>query len=314
MEKILLTGGFGYIGSKFIEKFHNKYKIICFDTSFYEFDSEIHHLTSKYVNADIRNLNSELLKDIDYVVHMAELCNDPLSDFDPSLTKEINIDATSRFLDLCNSSNIKKFIYMSSCSVYGFSEEDYVNEKSKVNGLTAYANAKIQNELKLIQSKNNFETIIFRNATAFGFSKNIRLDIVLNDLVYESIKKNSITLLSDGTPIRPMVHISDICNLIDIFIESKENYDKNIFNIGAIDSNFTIKELALNVAEILNISNVSFGNSSPDHRSYKVNFEKLNNEFPFYDFEFDIKKGISELANEFKKVKFIIMEKEFNQY
>ena len=303
MNNLLLTGGFGYIGSKFIEKYHKKYNITCFDTSYYDANEQTVNQVKKSIYGDIRNLTPDLLNGVDYVVHMAELCNDPLSDFDPSLTKEINIDATSRFLKLCEESNIKKFIYMSSCSVYGFSEEDFVDENSKVHGLTEYANAKIQNENKLIKGKNNFETVIFRNATAYGVSKNIRLDIVLNDLVFEAINSGSITLLSDGSPIRPLVHIADICNLIDQVIESNKNLDKAILNIGEIDSNYTIKELALTVAKVLGIDKVSIGESSPDHRSYRVNFEKLSQHFPDYNFEFNIEKGINEFADEYIKGK-----------
>lgn len=301
MINLLLTGGNGYIGSKFIEKFNNKYNITCFDTSYYGANDNLENIVFNTIKSDIRNFDSQLLDNIDYVVHMAELCNDPLSEFNPSLTQEINVDATKNFLNLCNNSGVKKFIYMSSCSVYGFSDESYVDENSNVHGLTAYADAKIKNENNMIDMDNKFETIIFRNATAYGVSKNIRLDIVLNDLVYEAVTKNSITLLSDGSPIRPLVHISDICNLIDLVINAEMPLDKNIFNIGEIGSNYTIKELAYTVAKMLKINEVSIGNTSPDQRSYRVNFEKLKSFFPNYQFEFDIEKGINELAEEYKK-------------
>ena len=230
---------------------------------------------------------------------MGELSNDPLGDLDINLTEDINHVATKNLLSIADKTTVKKFIYMSSASVYGFSDS-VMNEGSSLNPLTAYSKAKVKNE-NFIKSNNfSFETIILRNSTAFGYSDNLRLDLVVNDLTYGGITNKEINLLSDGTPRRPIVHIHDICSIIDLILKDKRNLDKEIFNIGSNDMNFSIKEIAERVGESLNLSKITFGDQDSDQRSYGLDFEKLNTYFPNYKIKYNLKDGIFDLIENLK--------------
>jgi len=296
MQKILVTGGLGYIGSYFIDSYKDKFQIHVIDTNYFQNNiNDLDNITYK----DVRQIEKKDLKDIEVIIHMAELSNDPLGDLNKNITKKINNDGTINLLKLADKSNVKKFIYMSSASVYGFSDE-IMNETSEVSPLTEYSRAKVVNESYIINNEFSFETIILRNSTAFGFSSNLRLDLVVNDLTYNGYFKKSINLLSDGTPKRPIVHIHDICKIIYECILDSRNLDKQIFNVGSEDMNFSIKEIALTVGKILNINDINFGQKDADQRSYQLNFEKLNDYFPNFIISYDLENGIKDLVLNFK--------------
>lgn len=218
MKKILLIGGLGYIGTYFYKHLETKYNIKIYDTNF--FRQKIEDLENTIIK-DIRQISLKDLQDIDFIVHMGELSNDPLGELNRNITHQINHLATARLLELAKKSSIKKFIYMSSASVYGFSQE-IMNEKSKINPLTEYSKAKARNEEYLLNNNFPFESIILRNATAFGFSPNLRLDLVVNDFTFNGYTNREINLISDGKPKRPIVHIHDITKIIELIIEEKE--------------------------------------------------------------------------------------------
>jgi len=322
MEKLLLTGGLGYIGSKFLEKFSNYYEITILDTNFFFIEG---YKDKNFIRTDIRNLKKEQISKFDYVVHMSELSNDPLGKLNPGVTKDINHNGTKLLLNLCNNTNIKKFIYMSSASVYGYTEEES-HEDSKINPLTDYAKSKVLNENYIVNHNFDFQTIILRNSTAFGFSKNMRLDLVINDLVFSGIRDNKLNIISDGTPKRPFVHISDICNFIHKFIQEEKNFDNEIFNIGSKNLNLSIRDVAKKVADHLNIEDLTFGAKDVDQRSYYLNFNKLTKTFNDFDFDFDLDTGIRDLVdnlNDYKlseneirieKINKLINEKRIDNY
>ena len=228
---------------------------------------------------------------------MSELSNDPMGELEPRITREINIDGTKKLISSANNSNISKFIYMSSCSVYGFNES-FADENSNPNPLTEYAKAKIENERNLLSNQGNYEIKILRNATAFGFSPNHRLDLVVNDLVYSALKKNKIEVLSDGSPIRPLVHIKDICKVISYLID-KDDKQTILFNLGSNKMNFSIKSIAQTVAKLTNIDNISFGSPSSDKRSYKVDFSYFENLFPKIKLDYNLDRGVIDLIDNY---------------
>ncbi|MDC3009330.1 SDR family oxidoreductase, partial [bacterium] len=277
-KNILITGAFGYIGSTFINEYFEKYNIFTLDTNYFGISDNLKSKTIKNLIKDIRDVSEADLKEVDIVVHMSELSNDPMGELQPNITKEINVYGTNQLISAANNSNISKFIYMSSCSVYGFNES-FANENTGVNPLTEYAKSKVENEENLLNNHGKFEVKILRNATAFGFSPNHRLDLVVNDLVYSALKNSKIEVLSDGSPIRPIVHIKDICKIISHLIEEEEKGDV-LFNVGGNNLNYSIKEIALAVSRITKINNVSFGQPSNDKRSYKVDFTLFENLFP----------------------------------
>ena len=296
MQNLLITGGLGYIGSKFIENFSNLYNIFVLDTCLYEEKN-----TEKYnlINKDIRELNPDDIKNIDFVVHMAELSNDPLGELSDGLTEEINHVATKNLLEICNLASVKKFIYMSSCAVYG-KNDNLVNELSELSPLTNYSKSKVANERYIKANDFNFEIIIFRNATVFGYSKNHRLDLVINELCYEAYANSEINLLSDGTPKRPFIHVLDLVNIINEFLISNKNYHKEIFNVGSNELNFSIKEVALAIGDQIKTEKITFGEKDEDQRSYFVDFTKLNDTLSGYKMQFDLKSGIKDLLKNYE--------------
>ena len=296
MNKVLVTGGLGYIGSYFVDSFQNKYDIKIYDSNFFSRNSEN---KGNIIYKDIRNISLEDLKDIEAIVHMAELSNDPLGDLNKEVTRKINHEGTMRLLEIANRSNVKKVIYMSSASVYGFSN-DIVSELSTTNPLTEYAKAKVNNENFILDNEFSFQTIILRNSTAFGYSKNLRLDLVVNDLTFDGFFNKKIKLLSDGTPKRPLVHIHDICKLIDLILIDTRNLDKEIINVGSDNLNFSIKEVAEVIGNILNLDDIVFEKDA-DQRSYQLTFDKLKYLFPNFQINFSIKQGVEDLIKNFEK-------------
>lgn len=293
MKKILLIGGLGYIGTYFYKNLEKKYDIKIYDTNF--FKQKIEDLENTIIK-DIRQISLKDLQGIDFIVHMGELSNDPLGELNRNITHQINHLATARLLELSKKSSIKKFIYMSSASVYGFSQK-IMNEKSEINPLTEYSKAKARNEEYLLNNNFPFESIILRNATAFGFSPNLRLDLVVNDFTFNGYTNREINLISDGKPKRPIVHIHDITKIIELIIEEKRNFDKQIFNVGENTMNYSIKDIAQKVGNILNLESIKFGKSDQDQRSYIVNFDKLKNCFPEFEFKYNLTYGIQDLIN-----------------
>jgi len=297
MKNILLTGGLGYIGSKFFELYSNVYNITILDKNYFgNYLKNVNNLIVK----DIRDLTLEDLSGLDAVVHMAELSNDPLGELEPNLTNDINHISTVNLLNLCNKAQVKKFIYMSSCSVYGFNEE-IVNEDSNTNPLTSYSKAKVLNEDYILNNEFDFEISILRNATVFGYSPNLRLDLVINDLTYGAFHDKKIILLSDGTPVRPFVHVEDLSRLISFLLGNKNPYQKEVINVGSNSMNFSIKQLAEFLSDYLKIDDVIFGKADPDQRSYKVSFEKIENLFPSFQISHNLNSGIIDLIENFKK-------------
>ena len=300
MKKLLLIGGYGFIGTYFLEKYAKKYEIKVIDTNFFGFENKNN---IEFIKKDIRHIEKIDLENVDIIVHMGELSNDPLGDLNKKITNEINHNGTKKLLKHANNTKVRKFIYMSSASVYGFSRE-IMDEESKVNPLTEYSKAKVNNENFILNNEFTFETIILRNSTAFGFSKNLRLDLVVNDLTYLGFFENKINLLSDGTPKRPIVHIADICKVIDLIINNEYALDKEIFNVGDNSMNFSIRQIAEVVANLLKIDDIKFGEKDSDQRSYELSFKKLNKYFQSFEIEFTLEEGVKDLIHNFKTYKF----------
>jgi len=301
-KKILLTGGSGYIGSSFINLFSDEFSILSIDTNYYSTPEIVVNSSVINVNKDIRDISEKDLEGIDYIVHMAELSNDPLGEYNPNLTKSINIDATKDIINLAKNSNIKKFIYMSSCSVYGFTDDLILNEDSDTNPLTEYAKAKVANERYLLENDYDFEIKILRNATAFGFSPNTRLDLVVNDLSFSAINTSKIEVHSDGTPKRPLVHVEDICRVIYELIVSDESHVL-LVNVGSDHMNYSVKEIAQKISEITDVKNLSFGEKDNDQRSYMVDFSKLKKVLPSFEFKHDLESGAIDLIENIQQIK-----------
>ena len=300
MKKILLTGGLGYIGSYFVNNFSDVFEFEVLDTNYFQYKYKENQLFESTKIKDIRKILKEDINNVDFIVHMGELSNDPLGDLNKELTNSINYFGTKSLLELANNSNVKKFIYMSSASVYGFSQE-IMQETSQLNPLTEYSKTKVKNEEYILDNEFSFKTTILRNSTAFGFSNNLRLDLVVNDLTYGAYVNREINLLSDGTPKRPIIHIADICTAIEMILNDERNMDREIFNVGSDTMNFSIKEIAEIIGDRLKLDTITFGQHDADQRSYELDFSKLNEYYPSYNIEFNLHKGIDDLIYNFKK-------------
>lgn len=305
--RVLLTGCDGYLGSLLTpELIRQSHEVIGLDTGFYK-DSALYRngaISPLTLVKDIRQAEASDFKGIDAVVHMAELSNDPTGQLAPHITHEINHKGSILLAELAQKAGVQRFVYMSSCSVYGVADRDFVDEQSPVNPQTAYAECKVlvERDLKKMAAR-GFSPTFLRNATAYGASPRMRFDIVLNNLAGLAWTTHEIKMTSDGTPWRPLVHGLDIARAIINILEAPTDAIHNeIFNVGDSNHNYRVKEVAQIVAEIFPDCEVSFGAASADNRSYRVSFEKIRKHLPKFKCAWDARRGAQQLYDLFRKV------------
>ncbi len=298
--RVLITGTEGYLGSLLppllIERGH---EIIGVDTGFYKVGWLYNgtQVTAKTLNKDIRHITSDDLQGIEAIVHMAELSNDPTGQLAPNITYKINHEGSVRLAQMAKKAGVRRFVYMSSCSVYGVATEGDVTEESPVNPQTAYAECKtlVERDLKPM-ADDDFSPTFMRNATAFGASPRMRFDIVLNNLAGLAWTTKKIAMTSDGTPWRPLVHALDIGKAIACALEAPRDIVHNqIFNVGDTANNYRVKEIAEIIADVFKGCALSFGDSGADNRSYRVSFEKINTSLPGFKCDWNAQRGAQQL-------------------
>lgn len=305
--KVLVTGTEGYLGCLFapllLERGH---EVTAVDTGFYKSGWLYNgtELTAKTLNKDIRNITLEDLQGIDAVVHMAELSNDPTGQLSPNITYDINHKGSVRLAELAKQAGVRRFVYMSSCSVYGVATEGDVTEESPINPQTAYAECKALVERDVTpMADDSFSPTFMRNATAFGASPRMRFDIVLNNLAGLAWTTKEIKMTSDGTPWRPLVHALDIAKALICVLEAPRDVVHNqIFNVGDTANNYRVKEIAEIVAESFPGCQLSFGSQGADNRSYRVSFEKINTQLPGFKCDWDARRGAEQLYKVFSQI------------
>jgi len=305
--KILVTGTEGYLGSLLppllIERGH---EVIGVDTGYYKVGWLYNgtEVTAKTLNKDIRNITAEDLQGVEAIVHMAELSNDPTGQLSPTITYDINHKGSVRLAKLAKEAGVRRFVYMSSCSVYGVATEGDVTEESSVNPQTAYAECKTLVERDVTPlADDDFSPTFMRNATAFGASPRMRFDIVLNNLAGLAWTTKEIKMTSDGTPWRPLVHALDICKAIVCAVEAPRDIVHNqIFNVGDTTNNYRVKEIAQIIADTFTGCKLSFGDSGADNRSYRVSFEKINTILPGFKCDWNAQRGAQQLFDLFSQI------------
>ncbi|MBW4445680.1 MAG: SDR family oxidoreductase [Spirirestis rafaelensis WJT71-NPBG6] len=305
--KILVTGTEGYLGSLLppllIERGH---EVIGVDTGYYKVGWLYNgtEVTAKTLNKDIRNITAEDLQGVEAMVHMAELSNDPTGQLSPTITYDINHKGSVRLAKLAKEAGVRRFVYMSSCSVYGVATEGDVTEESSVNPQTAYAECKTLVERDVTPlADDDFSPTFMRNATAFGASPRMRFDIVLNNLAGLAWTTKEIKMTSDGTPWRPLVHALDICKAIVCTVEApRDIVHKQIFNVGDTTNNYRVKEIAEIIADTFKGCKLSFGDSGADNRSYRVSFEKINTILPGFKCDWNAQRGAQQLFDLFTQI------------
>ena len=309
---ILVTGTDGYIGSVLVPILTRAgHSVTGLDTGYYrdgwlysrpKFDSE----SPRTIVKDLRLVDAGDLKGIDAIVHMAELSNDPLGENKPEITNEINHVGSIRLASLAKQEGIERFVYTSSCSVYGVSDAEFVDETSTTNPQTAYARCKVLVEQDVAAlADQSFSPVFLRNATAYGASPRMRFDIVLNNLMGLAWTTKEIAMISDGSPWRPLVHVQDICGAILCALEApSEAVAGEVFNVGSTKENYKVREVAEIVAETVPGCKVSLGPSGGDNRSYRVNFDKIDRNLPGFKCSWNLRDGAQELKSVFEQIDF----------
>ena len=316
--KIFITGNLGYVGSvltQYLKKSIPDIKIIGYDAGFYshsltniDFMPE-HGISAQYFG-DIRDIEQSMLQDIDAVIHLAGISNDPIGKEFENVTGKINRDASIRLVKMAIKEKVKNFVFASSCSMYGNSNEGSRKENDITNPLTAYARSKIgvEEDLKNLDLDNLIFTSL-RFATACGWSDRLRLDLVLNDFVACAITSGEITVLSDGTPWRPLIDVEDMCRAINWAMIRKKNNggDYLLINAGKNSNNYQVKQIANAVAELVPGTNISINkNAPPDKRSYRVDFSMYEKLAPDFQPSVSLHESISRLKNGLLRINFNI--------
>jgi nucleoside-diphosphate-sugar epimerase len=256
---------------------------------------------------DLRTVVAEDFRGYDAVVHLAELSNDPLGENRPEITFRINHGGSVRIAEAARAAGVRRFVYASSCSVYGVGAgEGHVDESSPTNPQTAYAQCKVKVEQDVSRlASEDFCVTFLRNATAYGPSPRMRFDIVLNDLCALAWTRKKIAMTSDGSPWRPIVHIEDIIEAVRCTLEAPvDTVNGEIFNVGATSENYRIREIAAIVAEAFPDCEVTAGPPSPDNRSYRVSFDKIATRLPGFRARWTARLGAEELHRLFTTIEF----------
>jgi nucleoside-diphosphate-sugar epimerase len=323
MKKIVILGGSGYVGSAIISFFlDKKIRVINLDNLIYNQKNKFSFSKDKnyqFIKYDLRdkNLDSSILKDADTVVILASLVGDPISNKYKKITKSINITATKKFIEKSIKQNVKKLIFVSTCSNYGLIENNVpAKENYKLNPLSPYAKSKVSIENFLINKKSkSLDTKIFilRFATAFGFSERMRFDLTVNEFI-KTIMQRKKLLIYDENTWRPYCHVKDFARLIYIISNSIKKSKFEILNVGENKNNATKLTILNKILKYLPYKNIEFKKIGKDKRNYIVNFNKVKKMYNF-NCSMNIDKGIKEIITNIKKdKKFFLDEKNKSKF
>jgi nucleoside-diphosphate-sugar epimerase len=319
MMKVLVTGTDGYIGVMLGQALARRgYEVVGLDTGFYRdgWLSAEPQTSQTQLCKDVRQVTVDDLRGFDAVFHLAELSNDPLGAHNPELTFDINHKGSVALAAKAKAAGVRRFIYSSSCSVYGAGTDDVKTEESDPNPLTAYARCKVLVEQDVRAMANRtFCPTFLRNATAFGASPRMRFDVVLNNLAGLAWTTGKITMTSNGLPWRPLVHVLDICEAMVCTLEAPEEaVHGEIFNVGDSRFNYRVKEIAQMVGTAFPGCEVVFGTNDQDSRSYRVSFDKIHAHLPAFQCTRDAAMGARQLFDLFSQLDMIRDDFEFRAY
>jgi nucleoside-diphosphate-sugar epimerase len=319
--RVLLTGNLGYIGSVMTPMLIDAgHEVTGLDSDLYSrctFAEGGQPPSIRTILKDVRDVTPADVQGFDAVIHLAALSNDPLSNLNPDLTYAINHRASVRIAELAKAAGVKRFLFASSCSNYGKSGDNMIDETGELNPVTAYGQSKVWVERDVApMADETFAPVFLRPATAYGVSPRLRFDIVLNNLVAWGMTKKVILLKSDGTPLRPIVHIEDISRAFIAALEAPvERVRGQAFNVGQTGHNYRIREIAEIVAETVPGATIELdANAGPDNRSYRVNFDKIAAALPAFKPTWDARKGAEQLYDAYRRSDITLEEFEGPRY
>lgn len=304
--KVLVTGHLGFIGTVMVPMLLEEgFDVTGLDSDLFRYCTFGHEPRKvPTLRKDIRDVEREDLAGFEAIVHLAALSNDPLGNINPDLTYDINYKASVRMAEMAKEVGVQRFVFASSCSMYGKAGDDILDENAAFNPVTPYAKSKVYVERDVSQmASDSFSPCFMRNATAYGVSPRIRFDVVINNLVAWAITTGKILLKSDGTPWRPLVHIEDICQAVLCALKAEREVMHNLaVNVGSNSQNYQIRELATMVKEVVPNCEIEYAEGAgPDPRCYRVNFDRIHQVFPNFKSRWTAKTGIQECYESYKK-------------
>jgi nucleoside-diphosphate-sugar epimerase len=305
--RVLVTGSMGYIGTVLVPMLLAEgHEVVGMDTDYYSRCTFTGALTDvPTLKMDVRDVSITAVQGFDAIIHLAGLSNDPLGDYNPALTEDINFKGSARLAQLAKQAGVQRFLFASSCSNYGASGDQFLSEEAAFNPVTPYGVSKVQVEQELQKlADDSFTPVYLRASTAYGLSPRIRFDLVVNNLTAWAFTTGRVYLKSDGTPWRPIVHVEDICRAYIAALQApREAVHNQAFNVGTTTENYQIRELAQMVQEVVPGSRVEFAtDAGPDKRCYRVDCNKIARVLHGFKPQWTARRGVEQLYQAYKAI------------